>query len=69
MLRNNDMLENKKILRKLAHDYFEIANSDKNKDNIKLHKSVNDLKQIRPVVLIDELPWNEMNINDELTLR
>ena len=27
------------------------------------------MKQIRPVVLIDELPWSEMNIDNELTLQ
>ena len=63
------MMKDTEILRDLAKEYFKIANSDKNKENIKLHKAVNDLKQIRPVVLIDELPWNEMNIDNELTLR
>lgn len=63
------MNEEIKILRILAKKYFKIANSEKNSYNIKLHKAVNDLKQIRPVVLIDELPWNEMNINNELICR
>jgi len=63
------IMDDVKILRKLAYEYFKIAYSDKNFENIKLHKAVNDLKQIRPVVLIDELPWNEMNINNELTLQ
>ena len=58
------IMDDVKILRKLAYEYFKIAYSDKNFENIKLHKAVNDLKQIRPVVLIDELPWNEMNINN-----
>lgn len=58
-----------KILRELARKYFDIANSDKNRENIKLHKAVNDLNEIRPVVLIDELPWHEMNIDNELTLQ
>jgi hypothetical protein len=62
------MVEDVKILRKLAHEYFRIANSEKNAENIKLHTAVNDLSQIRPVVLINELPWSEMNINNELTL-
>lgn len=61
-------MKDTKILRKLAQKYFEIANNEKIAGNIKLHKAVNDLKQIRPVVLVDELPWNEMNLNDELTL-
>ena len=58
-----------KILRKLAYDYHKIAYSDKNAENIKLHRAVNDLNQLRPVVLIDELPWSEMNIDKELTLQ
>jgi hypothetical protein len=61
-------MEDKLILRELANKYFEAANSDKNRKNIILHKMVNDLKQPRPIVLIDEIPWHEMNINDELTL-
>ena len=60
-------MQDKKILRKLAYQYFEIANSSRNMENIELHKAVNDLRQIRPVVLIDEIPWHEMNINNELT--
>jgi len=61
--------EDAKVLRKLAYEYLQIASSDRNAENIKLHKAVNDLRQIRPVVLIDELPWSEMNINGELTLQ
>lgn len=57
------------LLRKLAYAYFEIANLPRNWENIRLHQAVNDLRQIRPVVLIDELPWNEMNIDDALTLQ
>ncbi|MDP4133488.1 MAG: hypothetical protein Q8882_05705 [Bacillota bacterium] len=63
------MHEDVKILRQLAYKYFQIANSEKNTYNMRLHTAVNDLKQIRPVVLIDELPWNEMNIDNELTLQ
>jgi hypothetical protein len=62
------MNKNYAILRELASKYFEISNSDKNKENILLHKNVNDLKTTQPIVLIDEIPWHEMNINNELTL-
>ena len=61
-------MDDVKILRKLAWDYLKIAVSEKNTENTKLHTAVNDRKLIRPVVLIDELPWNEMNIAGELTL-
>ncbi len=64
MTSKNDM----QVLRALAYQYFEISSSQKNRDNINLHKAVNDLEMERPVVLIDELPWSEMNINEELTL-
>jgi len=57
------------ILRGLAARYFDIANSDENSVNIGRHKAVNDLKGDRPIVLIDEIPWNEMNIDGELTLQ
>lgn len=56
------------ILRELASRYFELANSDINAQTKLLHKQVNDLKATRPIVLIDEIPWHEMNIDDELTL-
>ena len=62
-------MDEKNILRKLAGEYFMISQQDRFKENRKLHRAVNDLKQIRPVVLIDELPWNEMNLGDELTMR
>lgn len=57
------------VLRKLAAEYFLLSQQDRFRENRKLHRAVNDLKQIRPVVLLDELPWTEMNIGDELTLR
>lgn len=62
-------MEDAKILRRLAWEYQKIATSQKNAENIKLHTAVNDLKQIRPVVLIDTLPWSEMNIDNELSLQ
>lgn len=63
------MNQDVKVLRRLAYSYSEIAFHPRNGENIRLHKAVNDLKPIRPVVLIDELPWNEMNIDNELTLQ
>ncbi len=63
------MQEDVKILRKLAQAYYHLSMSEHNAEVLKLHKAVNDLKPIRPVVLIDELPWSEMDIDNELTLR
>ena len=57
------------VIRELAAEYAQAAYSDKNKEKIRLHKAVNDLHMIRPIVLIDEIPWGEMETGDELTLR
>lgn len=62
---NND----NQILRQLAREYYHLSKDERNTERRKLHTAVNDLKMIRPVVMIDELPWNEMNINDELTMQ
>jgi hypothetical protein len=61
-------MADKKVLRRLAGEYSRISQQDRFKNNRNLHRAVNDLKPIRPVVLIDELPWNEMNIDNELTI-
>lgn len=61
-------MNERRILRKLAGEYLDLSRQDRFLRNRKLHRAVNDLRQIRPVVLIDELPWHEMNINDELTM-
>ena len=68
-MEGDKMHPDEKILRKLAWDYLKFANSERNMENVKLHRAVNDLKQIRPVVLIDELPWSEMNFDNQLTLQ
>ena len=61
---NNDKL----ILRRLALEYLICANDEHNEKSRKLHRAVNDLKMIRPVVLIEELPWSQMDAFDELKL-
>jgi hypothetical protein len=58
-----------RILRPLAFAYARLAETDRNRETLRLHQAVNDLKMVRPVVLIDELPWNEMGHPDELDLR
>lgn len=63
------MLNDEKVLRELARAYWAVAQDERNEEKRKLHRAVNDLEMIRPVVLIDELPWHEMNKDDKLTLR
>ncbi len=58
----------KEILRALAEEYAEAAGHPRNAENAKLHRAVNGLRMIRPVVLINEEPWCELNTGGELTL-
>lgn len=59
----------KVLLRELAFKYQQISFSDDNLKKISHHRDVNDLKSKVPVLLIDEIPWHEMNIDNSLTLR
>ena len=54
----------RKIVRELAAKYYNIAMSGENLEKARLFKAVNNRKMIRPVVLIDELPWFELNIDN-----
>lgn len=57
-----------KELRCLACEYYEQAMSPVNVERMQLHRAVNDLKMQRPVVLIDEIPFHELNFDGSLTL-
>ena len=57
----------KQVIRDLAKQYMEMAASDKQKRMNERMKATNDLKIVRPPVLIDEIPWYQINIDDELT--
>ncbi|MDR2674178.1 MAG: hypothetical protein LBC18_04740 [Opitutaceae bacterium] len=57
-----------KILRELAHVFSEISRHPRNAENARLYRAVNDLRQIRPVVLLDEIPFHELNADGSLTL-
>ncbi|MDW7656926.1 MAG: hypothetical protein SCM11_07100 [Bacillota bacterium] len=55
-------------LRHLALRYAEAAAHPRNRENERLYRAVNGLRMIRPVVLIDEQPWSELNVDDALEL-
>lgn len=61
------MTNDEKILRGLTRELLEAASDEVNVKRKELHKAVVDLHMIRPVILIDELPWNELNQMGELT--
>jgi len=61
--------QEKDVLRRLGEKIANIAALPVHKEKARLWQRMNDLQQERPMVWIDESPWHEMNVNDELTLR
>lgn len=61
--------DEKTVLHRLGEEIARIASLPVHHEKIRLWKSLNDLKSVRPMVWINEIPWHEMNVNDELTLR
>jgi len=59
----------KDVLRRLGAKIAQIASLPVHKEKARLWQKMNDLVQERPMVWINEIPWHEMNVNDELTLR
>ncbi|MCC7361138.1 MAG: hypothetical protein IT317_16760 [Anaerolineales bacterium] len=57
------------ILRPLAAQVAEIAALPVQAEKRRLWVELNGLRRTRPLVMIDQLPWNELNVDDELTLR
>ncbi len=61
--------QDRDILRRLAEEQARIAALPVHKEKAGLWRRLNDLEPVRPMVWINEIPWNEMNVGDELTLR
>jgi len=61
--------DEKDILRKLASEVAEVAALPVHKEKARIWQKLNDLESERPVVWINEICWNEMNVDDELTLK
>ena len=59
--------KDKHIIRELARLCMEIASGETQQKMNDRMKATNDLKLVRPPVLLDEIPWYQINIDDELT--
>jgi hypothetical protein len=59
----------REVLRTLASELAEIAALPDHQEKAVLWRKLNDLESERPMVWINEIPWHEMNVDDELTLR
>ncbi len=57
------------VLRSLAREWAEISKLPDHKEKARLWQKLNDLESERPMVWINEIPWHEMNFNEELTLQ
>ena len=57
------------ILRLLAGQTAEIASLAAQRETALLYRALNGLKPIRPVIMLDELPWNQLNAGGKLTLQ
>jgi len=57
----------KRIIRDLASKYMELASREEQKTRRQRMLDTNNLKIVRPTVLIDEIPWHEMNFDSSLT--
>lgn len=60
--------EDLKIIRELANQYMELASLPANTQRVERMKQCNALIPGRPIVWLHEIPWNEMNIENELTI-
>ena len=56
------------ILRELGLKLAEIAALPVQAEKKNMWRALNDLKPVRPMVYLDQLPWHELNENNELTL-
>lgn len=61
-------MKDREILRKLVSEYVIEAKNERNLKNAELYRALNRKKMIRPVVLMDEIPWNQLAGLDELKL-
>ncbi len=54
------------VVRELARRYMEIALSDRHVRMRRRFRDCNDLKIVRPPLIMEEIPWHEMNMDGEL---
>ena len=59
--------EERGLLRALAERYMEHALSAQNNENRRLWRSLNDGVMLKPMVAIDQMPWNELNDDGSLS--
>lgn len=61
--------QDKGMLRELARRLAEVAALPDQQERVRLWKAMNRLQPERPMVMIDQVCWNEMSVNGELALQ
>jgi hypothetical protein len=61
--------KDKGILRQLGEKMADIATLPIQKERAAMWERLNDLKRVKPMVWINELPWHELEFNDELKVQ
>jgi hypothetical protein len=62
-------IHDRTLIRRLAAEVAEIAALPIHEKKRAMWRRLNDKHPDRPMVMIDQVCWNEMNVDDELTLR
>src|SRR5659263_711502 len=62
------MINDDRVLRELAKKMAEIAYLPVQDEKKILWTANNDLKPVRPMVYIDQLPWHEINTSKEMQM-
>lgn len=58
--------QDKETLRTLAQRYMTYAVSDKNAEKRELWRALNNLHMQKPMIAIDQMPWNELDVDGSL---
>ena len=57
-------MTDKEIIQELAKKYMELACSPEQEDTNARVRATNDLKVVRPPVMIEEIPWYQMDMTE-----
>jgi hypothetical protein len=57
------------VLRGLAHEVAEIAALPIQRETVLLWEALNGLRPVRPLALMDEIPWHQMDVDGVLALQ
>ncbi|MAG35291.1 MAG: hypothetical protein CL878_03455 [Dehalococcoidia bacterium] len=60
--------EDRRVLRELARQVAEIAALPVQQETTAHWQALNGLRPVRPMVMIDQIPWHEMDVDGELSL-